>query len=70
MYDFEYCIFLNNSNEDYLTKKNKCNYFVNMLNKMYVDKKELLVFEIDRDKQHIVKDFQDFQFYKRLPLLK
>ncbi len=50
MYDFEYCIFLNNSNEDYLTKKNKCNYFVNMLNKMYVDKKELLVFEIDRDK--------------------
>jgi hypothetical protein len=37
-----------------------------MLNKMYVDRKELLVFEIDQDKLRIVKDFRDFQFYKRL----
>jgi hypothetical protein len=37
-----------------------------MLNKMYVDKKELLVFEIDQDKLRIVKDFQDYRFYKRL----
>jgi hypothetical protein len=40
-----------------------------MLNKMCVDKKELSVFEIDQDKLDIVKDFQDFQFYKRLTLL-
>jgi hypothetical protein len=26
--------------------------------------KELLVFEIDQDKLHIVKYFQDYQFYK------
>jgi hypothetical protein len=31
---------------------------------MYVDMKELLVFEIDQDKLHIVKYFQDYQFYK------
>lgn len=36
-----------------------------MLNKMYVDKKELLVFEIDQDKLHIVKDLPNYQFYKR-----
>lgn len=31
---------------------------------MYVDKKELWVFENDQDIWHIVEDFQDFQFYK------
>ncbi len=45
-------------------------YFVNMLDRMYVDRKELLVFEIDQDKSHIVKDFLNFQFYKHSSLLK
>lgn len=39
-----------------------------MLNKMYVDMKELLVIDIDQDKLHIVKDFQDYQFYKHSSL--
>jgi hypothetical protein len=62
MFDFEDCKFLND--QKVWIQMIIGNYFVNMLNKMYVDKKELWVFEIDQGKWHIVKDFRDFQFYK------
>ena len=68
MFVVEYCMLLQKKRYGEILRIKLRNNLVNMLNKMYVDMRVLSVNETDQDKQHIVEEFQDYQFYKRLSL--